>query len=110
MLHFLISVIFYYFLNYMPNKVKNSKFGKQLNFALSGTELKKSAKIEKMQHLIRCFKSKKQFKINLKNCCQLLAHFEQEVVKNVFFCDFLKKCEFWSKLDITNVFLVKFPF
>ena len=32
------------------------------------------------------------------------------MAKNVFFCDFLKNCEFWSKYDITNVFLVKFPF
>ena len=30
--------------------------------------------------------------------------------KKCVFCDFLKNCEFWSKFDITNVFLVKFPF
>ena len=30
--------------------------------------------------------------------------------KKRVFCDFLKYCEFWSKYDITNVFLVKFPF
>ena len=34
----------------------------------------------------------------------------KKVAKNVFFCDFLKNCEFWSKFNITNVFLVKFPF
>ena len=27
----------------------------------------------------------------------------------IYFCDFLKNCEFWSKFDITNGFLVKFP-
>ena len=31
--------------------------------------------------------------------------------KRVFFvCDFLKNGDFWSKFNITNVFLVKFPF
>ena len=53
----------------MPNKVKNGKFGKKVElFALFGMELKKSAKIrknEKTQRLIRGFKSKKQFNINL---------------------------------------------
>ena len=76
-------------------------------------KLKKSAKIrknEKTQHLIRCIKFKKQFKINFENFCQFLAHFEQKVAKKRVFCDFLKKYEFWSKFDIFNVFLVKFPF
>ena len=76
-------------------------------------ELKKSAKIgknEKTQHLIRCFKSKKQFKINFKNFCQFLAHFEQKVAKKHVFCDHLKNCAFWSKFDITNVFLLQIPF
>ena len=57
-------------------------------------ELKKSAQIcknEKTQHLIRCFKSKKQFKIKFLNFCLFLAYFEQKVAKNVFFCDFLQK-------------------
>ena len=52
----------------MPNKVKNGKiWGKVDFFALFDMELKNSAKIlknEKTQHLIRCFKSKKQFKVN----------------------------------------------
>ena len=76
-------------------------------------ELKKSAKIhknEKTQYLIRCFKYKKQVKINFKKFCLFLAYFEQKVAKNMFFCDFLKNCQFWSKFDIINVFLVKFPF
>ena len=66
-------------------------------------KLKKSAKNrknEKTQHLIRCFKSKKQFQINL----------EQKVAKNVFFVIFSKTVSFGQKLDITNVFLVKFTF
>ena len=29
--------------------------------------------------------------------------------KKHVFCDFLKNGDFWSKLYITNVFLVKFP-
>ena len=57
-----------------------------------------------------CFKYKKQFKINFKNFYQFLAHFEQKVAKNMFFCDFLNKCDFGSKFNITTVFLVKFPF
>ena len=76
-------------------------------------KLKKSAKNrknEKTQHLMGCFKSKKEFKINFWNLYIFLAYFEQKVAKNVFFCDFLKNCEFWSKFDITNVFLMKFPF
>ena len=47
---------------------KIGKFGKKVNFfALFGMKLKKSAKNcknEKMLYLIRCFKSKKQIKIN----------------------------------------------
>ena len=57
-----------------------------------------------------CFKSKKEFKINFWNFCLFLAYFEQKVAKNMFFCDFLKNANFWSKFNVTNVFLVKFPF
>ena len=76
-------------------------------------KLKKSAKNgknEKTQHLMGCFKSKKEFKINFWIFCLFLAYFEQKVAKKCVFCDFLKNCEFWSKFDITNVFPVKFPF
>ena len=73
-------------------------------------KLAKNRKNEKTQHLIRCFKSKKQFNIHFFNFCQFLAHFEQKVAKNMFFVIFLKSYEFWLKFDITNVFLVKFPF
>ena len=83
------------FWNYMPNKVKNGKFGKKVEFfALFGMELKRSAKIrksEKTQHSIRCFKSTQQFKINLKSFCKFLAHFEQIVAKTVFFLWFSQK-------------------
>ena len=48
------------------------------------------------------FKSKKEFKIYFWNLYLFLAYFEQK--------DFLKNCEFWSKFDITNVFLMKLPF
>ena len=76
-------------------------------------KLKKSAKNcknEKTQHLMECFKSKKEFKIIFLNFCLFLADFEQKVAKNVFFVVFSKTIEIWSKVDITNVFLVKFPF
>ena len=83
---------------------KIGKIGKKVEFfALFGMELKKQAKnhkTEKTQHLIRCFKSKKQFKINFQNFCQFSAHFEQKVAKNMFFCDFLKNCEFLSLLTL----------
>ena len=66
-------------------------------------KLKKSAKIrknEKMQHLMRCFKSKKQFKINFYNFCQFLAHFEQKAAKNVFFVIFAKTVSFGQNLTL----------
>ena len=92
---------------------KIGKFGKKLNFLPHlAWNSKKSAKIrknEKTQHLIRCLKSKKPFKINFQNFCQFLAYFEQKMAKNMFFVIF-SKTEFWSKFDIANVFLVKFPF
>ena len=104
--------VFADFLNYMPNKVKNWKICWKVEFFASfGMKLKKSAKNcknEKMQHLMGCFKSIKEFKINFWNFCLFSAYFEQKVAKNVL--RFSKNCEFWSKFDITNVFLVKFPF
>ena len=66
-------------------------------------ELKKAAKNrknEKTQHLIRCFKSKKQFKVNFQNFCQFLAHFEQKVAKNVFFVIFSKTVSFGQNLTL----------
>ena len=66
-------------------------------------KLKKSAKIcknEKTQHLMRCFKSKKQFKINFYNFCQFLAHFEQKVAKNAFFVIFAKTVSFGQNLTL----------
>ena len=86
--------VFADFLNYMPNMVKNWKFCKKLNFlpylAWNSKNQQRFAKNEKKQHLMRCFKSKKQFKINFYNFCQFLAHFEQKVAKNVFFVIFAK--------------------
>ena len=55
---------------------------------------------------MECFK--KEFKINFWNCL-FLAYFEQKVAKNMFFV-FLKNGAFWSKFNITNVFLVKLSF
>ena len=63
-----------------------------------------------MQHLMGCFRSKKGFKIHFWNVCLFLAYFEQKIAKNHVFCNFLKNGNFWSKFNITNVFLVKFPF
>ena len=68
MLRFLTSMGFADLLNYMPNKVKNWKFGKKLNFlpylAWNSKNQQKIRKNEKTQHSIRRVKSKKQFKIN----------------------------------------------
>ena len=90
------------------------KFGKKVEFfALFGMKLKKSAKNcknEKTQHLMGCFKSKKESKINFWIFCIFLAYFEQKVAKNVCFVIFSKTVSFWSNFGITNVFLVKFPF
>ena len=65
MLRFLI---FAGFLSFMPNKAKNSTFYQIFKFlTLFGMLFKKSAKThknEKTQHLMGCFKYKKQFKIN----------------------------------------------
>ena len=45
----------------------------------------KNRKNEKTQHLMGCFESKKDFKINVWNFCLFLAYFEQKVAKNMFF-------------------------
>ena len=58
-----------------------------------------------MQHLMGCFKSKKEFKIYFWNFCLFLGYFEQKVVKNMFFCDFLKNGDFLPKFNITMCFL-----
>ena len=58
-------------------------------------KLAKNRKNEKTQHLIRCFKFKKQFKINF---CQFLAHFEQTVVKKTCFLWFSQKKWVWVKI------------
>ena len=74
-------------------------------------QLKKSAKFrknEKTQHLMRCFKSKKQFKINFYNFCQFLVHFEQKVAKNVFFCDFRKNTSMWEGSSVRQCFIPLF--
>ena len=63
-----------------------------------------------MQYLTGSFNSKKQFKTLVLHLLSILAYFEHKVAKNMFFCDFLKNGDFWSKSNISNVFLVKFPF
>ena len=66
-------------------------------------KLKKSAKNrknEKTQHLMGCFKSKKEFKINFGNFCQILAYFEQKVAKNVFFVIFSNSVDFGQNLTL----------
>ena len=73
-------------------------------------KLEKKRKNEKTQHLIRCLSPKSNSKLIFRIFCLFLAYFEQKVAKNMFFCDFLKNGDFWSKFNITNVFRVKFPF
>ena len=66
-------------------------------------KLKKSAKNsknEKTQHLMRCFKSKKEFEINCWNFGLLLAYFEQKRAKNVFFVIFSKTVTFGQNLTL----------
>ena len=66
-------------------------------------KLKKSAKYrqnEKTQHLMGCFKSKKEFQINFWNFCLFLAYFEQKVAKNVFFVIFSKTVSFGQNLTL----------
>ena len=66
-------------------------------------ELKKSAKNrknEKTQHLLGCFISKKEFKINFWNFCLFLAYFEQKVAKNMFFVIFSKTMSFGQNLTL----------
>ena len=65
--------------------------------------LKKSAKIrknEKTQHLMGCFKFKKEFKINFLSFCLFLAYFEQKVAKNMFFVIFSKTVGFGQNLTL----------
>ena len=49
---------------------------------------------------MRCFKSKKPFKIIFYSFCQFLAHFEQKVAKNVFFVIFAKTVSFGQNLTL----------
>ena len=58
-----------------------------------------------MQHLMGCFRYKKEFKINFSSFCLLLAYFEQKVAKNMFFVIFSKMVIFGQ--DLTLVFLAK---
>ena len=53
-----------------------------------------------MQHLMECFKSKKEFKIIFWNFCLFLAYFEQKVAKNVFFVVFSKTVSFGQNLTL----------
>ena len=67
-------------------------------------KLKKSAKNhknEKTQHLMGCFKSKEEFKINF---CLFLAYFEQKVAKNMFFVIFKKTVSFGQNLTLPMYF------
>ena len=111
MLRFLIFVSFCWFFEL------HAKYGQKLeNFVKSWIicliwhETQKISKNEKTQHLMRCFKSKKQFKINFYNFCQFLAHFEQKVAKNVFYVIFAKTVSFgllWNSLS-KNMYFYEF--
>ena len=79
-------------------RLKFGKFCKKLNFlpylAWNSKNQQKITKNEKTQHLMGCFKSKKEFKINFWNFCLFLAYFEQKVAKNMFFVIFSKTVSF----------------
>ena len=53
-----------------------------------------------MQHLMGCFKFKKEFKINFWNFCLFLAYFEQKLAKNRFFVIFSKTVSFGQNLTL----------
>ena len=77
------------FLSFMPNKAKNSTFLPNFPIfwpylACNSKNQQKLPKNEKTQHLMGCFKSKKEFKINFRNFCLFLAYFEQKVQKTCF--------------------------
>ena len=57
-----------------------------------------------------CFKSKKEFKINFFKFVSIFSLFWTKSGKKHVFGDFLKNGDFWSKFNITNVFLVNIPF
>ena len=84
----LCFLIFADFLSFMPNKAKNSTFYQIFQFlTLFGMYFQKSAKTNKngkTQHLMGCFKSKKEFKFNFWILCLCLAYFEQKVAKTGF--------------------------
>ena len=40
----------------------------------------------------------------------IFSSFRTKSAKQHVFCDFLKNGDFWSKFNITDVFIVKFPF
>ena len=63
-------------------------------------KIAKNRKNEKTQHLMGCFKSKKEFKINFWNFCLFLAYFEQKVAKKVFFVIFSKTVSFGQNLTL----------
>ena len=93
------------FLSFLPNKAKNSTFCQIFQFlTLFGMQFKKSAKThknEKMQHLMGCFKSKKEFKFNFWILCLFLAYFEQKnVAKNRFLMIFSKMVIFHQNLTL----------
>ena len=58
-------------------------------------------KNEKSQHLMGCFKSKKEFKINFWIFFLFLAYFEQKVAKNIFFVFFSKMVIFGQNLTFS---------
>ena len=87
MLRFLIFAIFLLiFLVSCQIRSKIQLFTKFSNFwpyfACNSTNQQKLTKMRK--HLMGCFKSKKEFKINFWIFCLFLAYFEQKVPKNKF--------------------------
>ena len=92
------------FLSSFPNKAKSSTFYLIFQLlTLFGMLLKNQEK--KPQHLRGRFKSKKHSKLIFRSFVFFLACLNKKWQKHVF-CDFLKNCDFWSKFNITNVFLV----
>ena len=86
---------------------------KKLNFLFiwHGTQKKKQkfSKVRKRNIQLDVLSPKSNSKLIFR-IFLIFSRFWTKSGKKRVFCDFLKNCEFWSKFDITNVFLVKFPF
>ena len=80
---------------------------------LFGMKIKKLAKIQKSKNDATSewvFKTNIPIRRSFFQKIKFLARLKAQMTKKCVFCDFLKKCDFWPKINITIMFLVKIPF